>query len=148
MVRQVDELESATKHGSAYSSGHLMCRTPLWGVAGFVGCAYFAWVSLSHLLRNQYDWPHDYWTAATYVVWILLLLGLTLDTRCLRERFFFGLLVANFVIGFGLTLWRSAPPADVRLVRIFTGALWAAAALASLTTLGRVKPRRDPAGNA
>jgi hypothetical protein len=117
-----------------------MCRTPLWGIAGFVGCAYFAWLSLGHFLRHLYDWPHDYWTAATYVVWILLLLGLTLDTRCLRERFFFGLLVANFVIGFGLTLWRTAPPSDVRLVRIFTGVLWTAAALASLTTLAKPRP--------
>jgi hypothetical protein len=141
MVRQVDEVERPTENQSAYSSGHLMCRTPLWGIAGFVGCAYFAWLSLSHLLRHEYDWSHDYWTAATYVVWILLLLGLTLDTRCLRERFFFGLLVANFVIGFGLTLWRTAPPSDVRLARVFTGALWTAAALASLTTLGGAKSR-------
>ncbi|SPE41155.1 membrane hypothetical protein [Candidatus Sulfotelmatobacter sp. SbA7] len=118
------------------SSGHLMCRAPLWGVAGFLGCAYFAWISFSRVTHNEYEWPHDYWTAATYVVWIVLLAGLAVDTRCLRERAFFGLLVINFVIGCGLTLWRNVPAADVRIARFATGALWAVAALASLTTLG------------
>jgi hypothetical protein len=68
-------------------------------------------------------------------VWILLLTGLALDTRCRRERVFFGLLVVNFVIGCGLTLWYNIPSADVRTARIGTGALWALAALVSLTTL-------------
>jgi hypothetical protein len=116
-------------------SGHLMCRAPLWGVAGFLGCAYFAWISFSRVTHNEYEWPHDYWTATTYVVWIVLLAGLAVDTRCLRERAFFGLLVTNFVIGCGLTLWGGVPPADVRIARFATGALWALAALVSLTTL-------------
>ena len=120
-----------------YRSGHVMCRTPLWGVAGFLGCAYFAWISSVHVTHNEYDWPHDFWTAATYLVWILLLAGLALDTRCLRERVFFGVLVINFVVGCGLTLWYRIPSADVRAARIGTGALWALAALVSLTTLGR-----------
>ena len=112
-----------------------MCRAPVWGVAGFLGCAYFTWISFSHVSRNEYEWPHDYWTAATYVVWILLLAWLVQDTRCLRERVFFGVLVANFVIGCGMTLWRNIPAADVRTARIGTGALWAIAGLVSLTTL-------------
>jgi hypothetical protein len=130
-----------TKNGArrSYSSGHLMCRTPLWGMAGFLGCAYFAWISFGHVSRNEYEWPHDAWTAATYVVWILLLAGLAFDTRCLRERVFFGVLVANFVVGCGLTLWRTIPYADVRTARIATGALWAVAALVSLTTLGNAR---------
>jgi hypothetical protein len=114
---------------------HLMCSTPLWGVAGFLGCAYFAWISFGHVARSEYDWPHDLWTAATYIVWILLLAGLALETRCLRERLFFGVLVVNFVVGCGLTLWYNIPSADVRAARIGTGALWAVAALVSLTTL-------------
>jgi hypothetical protein len=118
-----------------YSSGHLMCRTPLWGVAGFLGCAYFAWISFGHVARGEYEWPHDLWTAATYIVWILLLTGLALDTRCLRERLFFGVLVINFVVGCGLTLWYNIPSADVRTARIGTGALWAVAALVSMATL-------------
>jgi hypothetical protein len=116
-----------------------MCRTTLWGVAGFLGCAYFTWLSFLHVTRNEYDWPHDAWTAATYIVWIVLLTGLALDTHCLRERLFFGVLVANFVVGFALTLWHSVPASDVRAARIGTGALWAVGALASLTTVGRAE---------
>jgi hypothetical protein len=146
MDRQVDAKDNESDQVSpkarakrAYGSGHLMCRTPLWGIAGFLGCAYFAWVSFGHVTRNEYEWPHDLWTAATYVVWILLLTGLALDTRCLRERLFFGVLVVNFLIGCGLTLWYDIPAADVRTARIGTGALWAVAALLSLTTLGGAK---------
>jgi len=139
MDRQVKESETRATNGaktkSSYGSGHLMCRTPLWGVAGFLGCAYFAWISFAHVARNEYDWPHDYWTAATYLVWILLLLGLALDNHCWRERLFFGVLVVNFIVGCALTLWRTIPVADVRTARIATGALWAIAALTSLITL-------------
>jgi hypothetical protein len=138
---EVDRQPAAPRRGSSRPmarpshSEHLMCRTPLWGVAGFLGCAYFAWVSFGHVTRGEYEWPHDYWTAATYIVWIVLLAALALDTRCLRERVFFGVLVANFVVGFILTLWRGILSGDVRSARIGTGALWALAALASLTTL-------------
>jgi len=130
------DLVAKTGAKAPQRSGHLMCRTPLWGVAGFLGCAYFAWVSFAHVTRNEYEWPHDLWTAATYVVWILLLAGLAYDTRCVRERLFFGVLVINFLVGCGLSLWRNIPSGDVRAARIGTGALWAVAALASLTTLG------------
>jgi hypothetical protein len=144
MDRQIESAKVRAKSGTkqSYRSGHLMCRTPLWGVAGFLGCAYFAWISYSHVARNEYDWPHDFWTAATYIVWILLLAGLALDTRCLRERVFFSVLVINFVVGCGLTLWYNIPSADVRAARIGTGALWAVAALVSLTTLGRAPDSR------
>jgi len=144
MDRQTENGKDRTTTGAErpYSSGHLMCRTPLWGAAGFLGCAYFAWISFSHVARNEYAWPHDLWTAATYIVWILLLAGLAVDTRCLRERVFFGLLLVNFVAGCGLTLWRNIPSTDVRAARIGTGALWALAALASLTTLGRAPELR------
>jgi len=104
---------------------------------GFLACSYFAWISFSHVLRNEYDWPHDSWTAATYVVWVLLLAGSMLDTHCLRERLFFGLLVANFVQGFALTLWRTIPSTQVHNARLGTGVLWTLAALVSLTTMGR-----------
>lgn len=137
MDRQIESAKVRAESGAKkpYSSGHLMCRTPLWGAAGLFGCAYFAWFSFSHVMRNEYDWPHDWWTAATYIVWILLLAGLALDTRCLRERVFFSLLVVNFVVGCGLTLWSGVSSADVRAARIGTGALWGLAALVSLTTL-------------
>ena len=114
-----------------------MCRTSLWGIVGFLGCAYFGWVSFQHVIRDEFDWPHDSWTAVTYLVWILLLAILAFDTRCLRERLFFGVLVVNFFIGFGLTLWSTASTVHVRAARLGTGALWALAALVSLSTIGR-----------
>ncbi len=92
-----------------YSSGHLMCRTSLWGALGFLACAYFAWSAFGHVIRNSYSWPHDAWTAATYVVWIVLLTALTFDTHCWRERLFFGVLVPIFWWVLGLTVWKTAP---------------------------------------
>lgn len=137
MDRQVE----GTKPDPSHASRHLMCNNALFGVAGFLGCSYFAWISFSHVLGGEYDWPHDAWTVATYVVWIVLLGGLTLDTRCLRERLFFGVLVVNFVAGCALTLWKSVPVADVRGARMGTGALWVLAALLSLTTLRKVEAK-------
>jgi hypothetical protein len=112
-----------------------MCRSALWGIAGFAASAYFAWISFRHVAQNEYEWSHDPWNAATYIVWIILLVGLAFDTRCFRERMFFGVLVINFVIGCSLTFWRGVPLTDVRTGRIVTGALWSLAALLSLTTL-------------
>lgn len=137
MDRQIEMANPTTVAKRPYSSGHLMCRSTAWGLMGFLACAYFAWISFGHVLRHEYDWPHDNWTAATYIVWVLLLAGSMLDTHCLRERFFFGLLVVNFAAGFTLTLWRTIASAQVHNARIGTGALWGLAALVSLTTMGR-----------
>lgn len=137
MDREIESSRIPTEAGQAspYASGHLMCRSAVWGVAGFLGCAYFAWVSFAHVAKNEFEWPHDAWTSATYIVWVLLLLALAYDTRCMRERLFFSVLVANFLAGGGLTVWSNIPLADMRNARIGTGALWAVAALLSLTTL-------------
>jgi hypothetical protein len=137
MDRQIEVVNSTNVAKRPYTSGHLMCRATAWGLMGSAACAYFAWISFSHVLRQEYDWPHDAWTAATYIVWILLLVGLMLDTHCLRERLFFGLLVANFAVGFILTLWRTIPSTQVHNARLGTGALWTLATLVSLTTMGR-----------
>ena len=126
-----------------HGDDHLMCRTSLWGIAAVIGCGYFAWISYGHILRNEFEWPHDLWTAATYLVWIVLLSVLTLDTRCLRERVFFFALLLNFAIGLGLTLWSKIPAADVRMARLTTGALWTVAALAGLTTIGQAAKIRS-----
>jgi hypothetical protein len=131
------EPETATK--KAQRSGHVMCRSSVWGLAGFLASAYFAWISYGHVVHNEYDWPHDAWTAGTYLVWIVLLAAMTFDTRCLRERIFFGVLLLNFVMGFALTLWSSVPLDDVRQARHATGVLWALAALVSLTTVSRAR---------
>ncbi|HWZ81585.1 MAG TPA: hypothetical protein VNW47_03110 [Terriglobales bacterium] len=138
MDRQIDVASNSNVAVKRpYNSGHLMCRATPWGIMGFLACGYFAWISFSLIMRGRYYWPHDGWTAATYVVWIVLLIGLMLDTRCLRERFFFGVLVLNFLIGFGLTLWRTLATHQVHTARIGTGVLWALAAVVSLTTMGR-----------
>ncbi|MFI5114321.1 MAG: hypothetical protein ACHP7J_04175 [Terriglobales bacterium] len=139
MDRQITPVETKAAAKQSYRSGHLMCRASLWGIAGFLACAYFAWISYGHVARNEYGWPHDAWTAGTYLVWIVLLAALTFDTRCFRERIFFGLLLLNFVMGFGLTLWGSVPLAGVRQARLVTAALWAMAALVSLITIGRAR---------
>lgn len=120
-----------------------MCRTSLWGVAGFVACGYFAWISFQHVTHGEFDWPHDSWTAITYVVWIALLAILAFETRCLRERVFFFVLLINFFIGFGLTLWSTASAAHVRSARFWTGVLWWLGALASLLTIGRARSIAD-----
>ena len=142
MDRQIEVANTTTMAKRPYSSGHLMCRATPWGIMGFLACGYFAWISYSRVLRNESDWPHDAWTAATYIVWILVLIGLALDTRCLRERLFFGVLVVNFAVGLGLTLWSTIPSGQVHNARIGTGALWALAALVSLTTVGRANAVR------
>jgi hypothetical protein len=139
MDRPIEEPVAPADGKGAYESGHLMCRSTPWGIMGFLACSYFAWVSFSHVRRGEYDWPHDAWTAATYIVWILVLVGLVLDTHCFRERTFFGLLVANFVVGLGLTLWSTVSLDQVHNARIGTGALWALAAVVSLSTMGRAK---------
>ena len=148
MDPQIEDAKVTAGAGQAspYASGHLMCRAALWGLAGFMGCAYFAWISFGHVVRNEYDWPHDIWTAITYIVWIILLLALAIDTRCLRERLFFSVLVANFLIGCGMTLWNNISLSQVRAARIGTGTLWALAALLSLTTLRGVSEIHDTHG--
>ncbi|MGA9529558.1 MAG: hypothetical protein WBS24_15690 [Terriglobales bacterium] len=118
-----------------------MCRTSLWGVVGFLSCAYFAWVSYLHITNREFDWSHDLWTGVTYVVWIVLLGTLDLDTRCLRERVFFSLLLINFFIGLGLTFWSNVSEPDVRTARLVTCALWALGSLVSLTTVGRARKK-------
>jgi hypothetical protein len=124
-------------HSAGHGDDHLMCRTSLWGIAAVIGCVYFAWSSYGHILHNEFEWPHDLWTAVTYLVWIVLLSILLLDTRCLRERVFLVALLLNFAIGLGLTLWSSIPAADVRMARLATGALWTLGAVAGLTTVGQ-----------
>lgn len=139
MDRQLTPEETKAEPKPARRSRHLMCRASLWGVAGFLASAYFAWISFAHVLHNEYSWPHDAWTAGTYIVWVVLLSVLMFDTPCLRERTFFGVLVLNFLVGLVLTLWSSVPAAEVRQARLATSMLWALAALVSLTTIGRAR---------
>jgi hypothetical protein len=116
-------------------SDHLMCGTQVWGVSAFLACSYFAWLSYSHVRHGEFDWPHDPWSIATYVIWVLLMVGLTVETGCWRERIFFGLVLANFGMGFLLTVWSHATLNDIRNLRVASAAVWGLAAVASLSTI-------------
>jgi hypothetical protein len=111
---------------------HLMCGQPIWGIAGVLSCSYLAYLSWSHVRREEFEWPHDGWSILTYAIWILLMGGLLSETRCWRERIFFGLVLTNFVLGFALVIWNAAPGDAVRNVRIISAVLWGLAAAVSL----------------
>ena len=112
-----------------------MCGTALWGLAGALVSAYFSYLSYSHIADGDYSWPHTWWTVLTYVVWIVLIAALLTETRCWRERILFSLVLITFLLGCGLSAWGGAPVTVVRELRMISTALWALAALASLTTI-------------
>ena len=95
-----------------HKSAHIMCRSWFWGIAGAIACAYFA-----------------------YLAYIRLVLGLISETRCWRERVFFGLVLLNLAAGFAFSLWTAAPSNYARDSRDVSFVLWILAALASLMTL-------------
>jgi hypothetical protein len=115
-------------------SAHLMCGILWWGVAGTAASAYFSYLSYAHLRSGDYSWTHNWWTVLTYGVWLLLIAGLLSETRCWRERVFFGLLLIIFLLGFAFSAWSGAPENAVRQLRMASTVLWALAAVASLTT--------------
>ena len=121
-------------------AAHLMCGTPFWGIAAAAACAYFACSTYSQLREGEVYSQHGWWMLVTWSVWVLLLAGLASETRCWRERIFFGLLLINFVLGFVLAAWSAAPASAVRDGREISLALWIVAALASLRTVRRQTP--------
>jgi hypothetical protein len=122
-------------------SPHLMCGNALWSVAGAGVSAYFSYLSYSHIINADYSLPHTWWTVLTYAVWIVLFVGLLTETHCGRERVFFGLVLVTFLLGFGFSAWSDATESSVRHFRIAATALWALAAVVSLTTLSGAKAR-------
>ncbi len=112
-----------------------MCGTELWGIAGAVASAYFSYLSYAHLSSGDYSWAHNWWTVLTYAVWVFLITGLLTETLCWRERIFFGLVMLIFLLGFVFSAWSSATEHAVRQLRMASTALWALAAIASLTTV-------------
>ena len=128
----MEEQVTPTAKVSRAKAAHLMCGTPIWGAAGALGCAYLAYLSYGHVRREEFEWPHDTWFIVTYAVWVLLMAGLMSETRCLRERIFFALVLANFTLGFVLAIWGAAPVEAIRGVRVVSAGLWSLAALVSL----------------
>jgi len=112
-----------------------MCRSWFWGIAGAVACAYFAYLAYIRLRDADFFWSHDLWSLLTSAVWIMLVLGLISETRCWRERVFFGLVLLNLAAGFAFSLWTTAPLNYARDSRDVSFVLWILAALASLMTL-------------
>lgn len=125
-----------------------MCGMPLWGISGAVACSYLSYLSYIHVRRAEFDWSHDVWFVVTCAVWVLLMAGLMSETRCWRERIFFGLVLANFTLGFVLAAWGDAPARMVREVRVISAWLWGLAALVSLVVTfspGQVSVKEEKA---
>ena len=118
-----------------HKSAHLMCRNRFWGIIGAIACAYFAYLAYIRLRDADFFWSHDLWSLLTSAVWIMLVLGLISETRCWRERVFFGLVLLNLAAGFAFSLWTAAPLNYALDSREVSFVLWILAALASLTTL-------------
>jgi len=72
------------------------------------------------------------WAVVTWVVWILLLAGLFLETRCRRERILVVLVLANCLLGLIASAWTFE---NARWTRELSLALWFMAAMVSLSTI-------------
>ncbi len=118
-----------------------MCDTPLWGIAGAAVAAFFAYLSYSHLRSGDFSWGHTWWTVLTYAVWVTVIGGLLTETRCWRERIFFGLMLLIVLLGLAFSAWSRAPEHAVHQLRVASTVLWAVAALASLTTTFGLRPK-------
>jgi hypothetical protein len=121
-------------------AAHLMCGTPFWGIAAAAASVYFAYSAYSQLRDRDFYFQHGWWTVITWAVWVLLITGLLSETRCWRERMFFGLLWLNFALGFVLAAWSTASENVVRHGRQVSLGLWVLSALASLRTTTRSAP--------
>ena len=127
------EGQIGTKKARA-KAAHLMCGSKLWPFLGLVCCAYFAKVAASRT-HGVWAWSHDPWDIGTHLVWMLFMIGLFSETRCWKERVFFGLVLANFVFAFSMGLWTSAAESAVHLTRLVSAGAWIAAALVSLVLM-------------
>lgn len=110
---------------------HLMCGSKLWTISGFICCAYFAKVAATRV-ESVTPWSHDPWDIATHLIWMIFMIGLITETRCWKERLFFGLVLANFAFAFGMGLWSGASDPTVRETRFVSAIAWAVAAGVSL----------------
>ena len=114
-----------------------MCGKPVFSVAGFLACAYFAYSSYVDLRDGDFYWQNGWWVALTWAVWLVFTAGLLSEVRCWREGLLFGSALGAFIIGLVFSAWTSAHPSAARAAREASLALWSLGALASLTTLLR-----------
>jgi hypothetical protein len=120
-----------------------MCRHRFWGVVGAGASIYFAYLAYVHIRDADLLWSHNWWSTMTYAVWVVLVFGLLSETRCWRERIFFGLVFLDLAIGLGFLLWSGAPLNYSRDAREAVFYLWILAGLAGLTTLARPREAQD-----
>ena len=113
---------------------HLICGSKLWTILGFVCCAYFAKAAVPRI-EGVAAWSHDPWEIGTHLIWMIFMIGLMTETRCWKERLFFGLVLANFGFGFVMGLWSGASDQVVRETRIVSAGAWGVAALVSLALM-------------
>lgn len=123
-------------------AGHLMCGSRLWTIAAFVCSAYFAKVAVERARASNVAWSHDALDVTTHAVWVLFMLGLISETRCWKERVFFGLVLANFALASVMGLWSSAPVRVLDQTRFASAALWVLTAAVSFVLLFA---KRNPA---
>ena len=133
-TRDASPKEDAASKRAPKKSSHLMCGIPLWGISGAAASAYFSYLSYAHLSSGDYSFVHNWWTVLTYAVWTVVIGGLLTETACRRERIFFSLMLIIVMLGLVFSAWSNAPEHAVRQLRLASTALWALAALASLTT--------------
>jgi hypothetical protein len=112
-------------------SAHLMCGSRLWTIAAFVCSAYFAKIAVQRVRATDVGWSHDALDIATHGVWVLFMLGLISETRCWKERVFYGLVLANFGLASIMGLWTSASAGSLSQTRLLSAGLWVAAAAVS-----------------
>lgn len=114
---------------------HLMCGSRLWTIAAFVCSAYFAKIAVERARAADVGWSHDALDITTHAVWVLFMLGLITETRCWKERVFFGLVLANFALASVMGLWTSAPLTLINETRMLSAALWVAAGVVSFVLI-------------
>lgn len=116
---------------------HLICGNPVVGIAAFLLCSYFAYSSFADLRSGDVFWQAGWWITLTWAVWLVFAAGIMSETRCWRERIFFGCVLAACAIGLVFSAWTSAQSSAALRAREASLAFWSLAALASLATLPR-----------
>lgn len=122
-----------------------MCRNRFWGVIGAAASAYFAYLAYTHLRDAFFLWSHDGWSQLMYFVWVALVLGLLSETRCWRERIFFGLVLLNMATGLVFSVWDS-PLNYAHEARDASLIIWSLAIIASLMTLAKSEANSQDKG--
>jgi hypothetical protein len=114
---------------------HLICGSKIWTIVAFASCGYFAWKAYGRVGAEGFPWSHDVLEIVTHLVWIAFMAGLLTETRCWKERLFFALVLINFALGFGMGLWKAAPPSTVHTTRVISAGAWTLASVLSLVLM-------------